>query len=404
MNAKHLALFAVAIMLAGCAVALMPQDPVDADGAENKTVYVVNGQTAELNLKLTLNALKSYNNTISWTYESTGGSYVDVPTAADKSTPNPPANGTSFSFWMDTYKGETSAGSAVPTDYVLNVKGKAVTETSETIKLRMTISSKVDEDQGQPLVQTIDYKITVNVLPSGFTVNGVGIVYNKVAIGTKGYISPTYDVDSDDYSINSDDYLFYAIGLPSGVAMDSTGKLSGTPNITNWATGGNATYYNDRKTITYEVTVVATHKASNISITSTFDFSVKDVSNVFSVEIEGDKIVESVNAGVYKSIGNIELTIKIGGFDPDKSYDIYAIKYDVSTNAYVQEKIGTIDSIDGIGYTPDGTGEITIVAMIGSEQATADLYVVEPIEDIQTGIGFMPGHSATFPTTVPATE
>ena len=397
MNAKHLALFAVAIMLAGCAVALMPQDPVDADGAENKTVYVVNGQTAELNLKLTLNALNSYNNTISWTYES-GGSYVDVPTAADKSTPNPPANGTSFSFWMDTYKGETSAESAVPTDYVLNVTGKAVTTTSETIKLRMTISSKVDDDKGQPLVQTIDYNITVNVLPSGFEVSGVNPVNNKEAIGTDGYITPEYN------GLKTDDYHFYAIGLPSGVAMDAFGKLSGTPNVTDWASGGNASYYESSKTITYKVTVVATHMNSNISITSTFDFSVKDVSNVFSVQIEGDNVVESVNTGVFKSIGDNELTIKIGGFEPSKSYDVYAIKYDVSTNAYVQEKIGTIDSIGGIGYTPDGTGKITIVAMIGSEQATADLYVVEPIEDIQTGIGFVPGHSATVPTTVPATE
>ena len=396
MNAKHLALFAVAIMLAGCAVALMPQDPVDADGAENKTVYVVNGQTAELNLKLTLNALNSYNNTISWTYESTGGSYVDVPTAADKSTPNPPANGTSFSFWMDTYKGETSAESAVPTDYVLNVKGNEVTEVPETIKLRMTISSKVGSES-EPLVQTIDYNIAVNVLPSEFTVNGVGIVYNKVAIGTEGYISTTYDVDPGDYSINSKDYLFYAIGLPSGVAMDAAGNLSGTPNVTNWATGGNATYVDETKIITYKVTVVATHKDSNISITSTFNFSVENVSNVFSVLIEGDNVVESVSSGVYKSIGNNELTIKIDGFESGKSYDIYAIQD--SGSGAIQTKIGTISTDVGIKYTPNGTGEITIVAVIGSEQATADLYVVEPIEDIQTGIGFVPGHSATVSVT-----
>ena len=390
MNAKHLALFAAAIMLAGCVVALMPQDPVDADGAENKTVYVVKEKTAELNLKLTLNALNSYNNTISWTYESTGGSYVDVPTADDKSTPNPPANGFSFSFWMDTYKGETSAESAVPTDYVLNVTGNKVTAAPETIKLRMTISSKVLNEE-EPLVQTIDYNIAVNVLPSGFTVTGVDTVNNKVAIGTDGHVSPTYDV------VNSNNYLFYAIGLPSGVAMDSTGKLSGTPNVTNWATGGNATYVDETKIITYKVTVVATHKASNISIASTFNFSVENVSNVFSVLIEGDNVVESVSSGVYKSIGNKELTIKIDGFESGKSYDIYAIQ-DSDSDA-IQTKIGTISKDAGIKYTPNGTGEITIVAVIGSEQATADLYVVEPIEDIQTGIGFVPGHSATVSVT-----
>ena len=397
MNAKHLALFAAAIMLAGCVVALMPQDPVDADGTENKTDRIVNGQTAELNLKQTLNALNSYNNTISWTYESTGGSYEDVPTAYDGLTPEEPVDDTNIEFWMDRYITSTDAGDAVPTDYVLNVKGTAVTEAPETIKLRMTISSKVGSE-AEPLVQTIDYNISVNVLPSGFTVNEVDPVNNKEAIGTDGYIRLTYDV------VNSDDYLFYAIGLPSGVAMDADGDLSGTPNVTNWTDAGNATYNKNTKTMTYVVTVVATHEDINISITSTFNFSVEDVSNVFSVLIEGENVVESVSSGVYKSIGDNPLTIKIGGFDPDKSYDIYAIKYDVSTNAYVQEKIGTIDSIDEIGYTPDGTGEITIVAMNGSEQATADLYVVEPIEDIQTGIGFMPGHSATFPTTVPATE
>ncbi len=397
MNAKHLALFAAAIMLAGCVVALMPQDPVDADGAENKTVYVVKEKTAELNLKQTLNALNSYYNTIGWTYLSTEGSYKDVPIADDGSTPETPVDGTNIEFWMDRYNTSTDAGDTVPTDYVLNVKGNKVTEVPETIKLRMTISSKVGSES-ELLVQTIDYNITVNVLPSGFEVSGVNPVNNKEAIGTDGYITPEYN------GLKTDDYHFYAIGLPSGVAMDAFGKLSGTPNVTDWASGGNASYYESSKTITYKVTVVATHMNSNISITSTFDFSVKDVSNVFSVQIEGDNVVESVNTGVFKSIGDNELTIKIGGFEPSKSYDVYAIKYDVSTNAYVQEKIGTIDSIGGIGYTPDGTGKITIVAMIGSEQATADLYVVEPIEDIQTGIGFVPGHSATVPTTVPATE
>lgn len=390
MNAKHLALFAAAIMLAGCVVALMPQDPVDADGAENKTVYVVNGQTAELNLKLTLNALNSYNNTISWTYESTGGSYKKVPTATDGMEPETSVDGTSIKFWMDTYKESIDKEKAVPTDYVLNVTGNKVTAAPETIKLRMTISSKVLNEE-EPLVQTIDYNIAVNVLPSGFTVTGVGTVNNKVAIGTDGYVSPTYDV------VNSDDYLFYAIGLPSGVAMDSTGKLSGTPNVTNWATDGNATYVDETKIITYAVTVVATHKDSNISITSTFNFSVENVSNVFSVLIEGDNVVESVSSGVYKSIGNNELTIKIDGFESGKSYDIYAIQD--SGSGAIQTKIGTISTDAGIKYTPNGTGEITIVAVIGSEQATADLYVVEPIEDIQTGIGFVPGHSATVSVT-----
>lgn len=391
MNAKHLALFAAAIMLAGCVVALMPQDPVDADGTENKTVFVVNGQTAELNLKQTLNALNSYNNTISWTYESTGGSYEDVPTAADESTPETSAGGTSFSFWMDEYTKTTNSGTKVPTDYVLNVTGKAVTTTSETIKLRMTISSKVDEDEGQPLVQTIDYNITVNVLPSGFMVTGVDPVNNKEAIGTDVYITPTYN------GLKTNDYHFYAIGLPSGVAMDASGNLSGTPNVTDWATGGNATYDDENKIITYEVTVVATHKDSNISITSTFNFSVENVSNVFSVLIGGDNVVESVSSGVYKSIGDKKLTIKIDGFESDKSYDIYAIQY--SGSGAIQTKIGTITADAGIEYKPIGTGEITIVAMIGSEQATADLYVVEPIEDIQTGIGFVPGHSATVSVT-----
>lgn len=390
MNAKHLALFAAAIMLAGCVVALMPQDPVDADGTENKTVYVVKEKTAELNLKLTLNALNSYNNTIAWTYESTGGSYVNVPTADDESTPNPPANGTSFSFWMDSYEGSIGKGKAVPTDYVLNVKGTAVTEAPETIKLKMTISSKVG-DEDLPLVQTIDYNIAVNVLPSGFTVTGVGTVNNKEAIGTNGYIEPEYE------GVDSTNYHFYAIGLPSGVAMDAAGNLSGTPNVTNWKDAENADNEGENKTITYVVTVVATHKDSNISITSTFNFSVKDVSNVFSVLIEGENVVESVSSGVYKSIGDKKLTIKIDGFESGKFYDIYAIQD--SGSGAIQTKIGTISEDAGIEYKPIGTGELTIVAMIGSEQATADLYVVEPIEDIQTGIGFVPGHSATVSVT-----
>lgn len=385
MNAKYMAVFAAVIMFAGCASVLAYADDAEVDAASEKTVYVLEGKTAQVNIKQTLNALNSYNNTIAWTY----GSGLPMPTS-DPGTPN----GTAFTFWMDYDTEEIEEDTGVPTDFTLNVEGDSVTTSAEKIILKMTISSKVD-GQTETLDQTLEYTINVNVLPSEFSVGGVTAVDNMEKVGGEsGYITPSYTYGDSNTDLSG--YVYYAIGLPNGVAMDSEGKISGTPNITDWQNPpSNAEYDGDAKTMTYTVTVVATHVASNLVMTKTLDFVVNQVSDEFTLILEGDN-VESAGEGVYMALEGSTVTIKVETFEDGKKYEIYSIKeIDQDSNKeIVQDLIGTIKTgTDRFDYTLDGTGKITIVAMCGSAQDVVNLFVIDPVEDIETGIGFVPGSS-----------
>lgn len=388
MNAKYMAVFAAVIMFAGCASVLAYVDDaeVDAevDAASEKTVYVLEEETAQVKIKQTLNALNSYSNIIAWTY----GDGKEMPTS-DPKTPN----GTSVTFWMDYNTGVIDEGTGVPTDFTLNVKGDSVTTSAEKISLKMTISSKVD-GQTEALDQTLEYTIHVNVLPGEFSVGSVSAVDNMEKVGgDSGYITPEYTYGENNTPLSG--YVYYAIGLPNGVAMDSAGKISGTPNVTNWQTSGNATYDGDAKTMTYTVTVVATHVNSNLAMTKTFDFVVNQVSDEFTLILEGVN-VESAGKGVYMALEGSTVTIKVETQEVDKEYEVYSIKENVqdSNKEIVQDSIGTIDvEKDSIEYTLDGTGKIAIVAMCGSAQDVVYLFVIDPVEDIETGIGFVPGSS-----------
>ena len=385
MNAKYMAVFAAVIMFAGCASVLAYADDAEVDAASEKTVYVLEGETAQVKIKQTLNALNSYTNSIAWTYESG----TPMPTS-DPGTPN----GTAVTFWMDYDTEEIEEGTGVPTDFILNVTGNSVTTSAEKINLKMTISSKVD-GQTEALEQTLEYTINVNVLPGEFSVGGVTAVDNMEKVGGKsGYITPGYTYGDSNTELSG--YVYYAIGLPNGVAMDSEGKISGTPNITDWQNPpSNAKYDGDAKTMTYTVTVVATHVDSNLAMTKTFDFVVNQVSDEFTLILEGDN-VESAGEGVYMALEGSTVTIKVETQEADKVYEVYSIKEIVqdSNKKIVQDSIGTIYADKGsISYTLNGTGKIAIVAMCGSAQDVVYLFVIDPVEDIETGIGFVPGSS-----------
>ena len=386
MNAKYMAVFATVIMFAGCASVLAYADDAEVDAASEKTVYVLKDETAQVKIKQTLNALNSYSNTIAWTY----GNGTAMPTS-DPGT----SNGTAVTFWMDYNTEEIEEGKGVPTDFTLNVEGNSVTSSAEEISLKMTISSKVTQADTKPLVQILEYKIKVNVLPSTFTVEDVEAVPNQVAVGTDGYLVPTYSGITN--TANSPTYLFYAVGLPDGVAMDSAGKISGTPNVTDWSPVDgkvDVTGTEGSRVATYNVTVYATHIASNLVIKDTLTFSVSETSDDFTIKVtagtEGGDYLKETPDGGYKSIGNNELKVTINVMKEGVEYNIYYIN---ETDG-VQTLLGKIPnngSVTEFTFTPEGTGEFTIVATNGSTVKSVSLIVVEPVEDIQTGIAFQPG-------------
>ena len=386
MNAKYMAVFAAVIMFVGCASVFAYADDADVDAVPSeKTVYVLEGKTAQVNIKQTLNALNSYSNTIAWTY----GNGTAMPTS-DPGT----SNGTAVTFWMDYNTEEIEEGEGVPTDFTLNVEGNSVTSSAEEISLKMTISSKVIQADTKPLVQILEYKIKVNVLPSTFTVENVEAVPNQVAVGTDGYLVPTYSGITN--TADSPTYLFYAVGLPDGVAMDSAGKISGTPNVTDWSSVEgkvNVSEGEGSRVAKYSVTVYATHIASNLVIKGTFTFSVSETSDDFTIVVaastEGGDYLKATPDGGYKSIGNNKLKVTIDGMEEDVEYKVYYINEETGE----QEKLNTLKTggETATTFTPSGTGEFTIVATNGSTMDSVRLIVVEPVADIQTGIAFQPG-------------
>ena len=389
MNAKYMAVFAAVIMFAGCASVLAYADDADVDAVSaDKTVYVLKDKSAQVNIKQTLNGLNSYYNTVKWTY-SNSGSDTDIPESAESAV-----TVGSASIWMADSE-LTFDKEPVTTDYVINVIGNDVTTSEDTISVKMTISSTPEEGQGEALVQTLEYTIKVNVLPAKFSIAEIDAVDNMEKVGDEtGYIKPQYTYGESNTPLSG--YVYYAIGLPNGVAMDSQGWISGTPNITDWQNPpSNAKYDGDAKTMTYTVTVVATHVDSNLAMTKTFDFVVNQVSDEFSLILEGDN-VKSAGEGVYMALEGSTVTIKVKTQEVDKVYEVYSIKENVqdSNKEIVQDLIETIDAdTDSIDYTLNGTGKIAIVAMCGSTQDVVYLFVIDPVEDIKTGIGFVPGSS-----------
>ena len=381
MNVKYMAVLAAVIMFAGCASVLAYADDADVDAVSaDKTVYVLKGATAQVNIKQTLNGLNSYHNTVEWTYNSSGSEYKKIPGKASPETVG------SASIWM-AESNLTFDNESVTSDYVINVIGNDVTTQGETIKVKMTISSKVTQEDAEPLVQVLEYNILVNVLPSELTVTPTDYtVPNQVAVGTNGFLVPTYSVSNNE---EDSGYLFYAVGLPDGVAMDSKGRLSGTPNVTNWddVEGEAGSRVDD-----YTVTVYATHAASNLVIKGTFTLKVSENTNTFSINIsasgDGDYVESTPNG--FKSIGNNKLKVTIDETKTGVEYKVYYI----NETEGVQKDLGTINGVDGkteLTFTPSGTGEFTIVATNGSTMDSVRLIVVEPVADIQTGIAFQPG-------------
>ena len=109
MNAKYMAVFAAAIMLAGCTVLLVNADDadVDADSTVSKTVYVIRGQTVDLKISTTESAL--------------GGDYVNNvlwSVSGDKNNPTKMTSGTSTI--AEVYVSGSNG------EYVLHFKGETV--------------------------------------------------------------------------------------------------------------------------------------------------------------------------------------------------------------------------------------------------------------------------------------
>ena len=369
MNAKYMAVFAVAIMLVGCAVVLTNADAADvsaADETAEKTVYVKVGGTATLNIETTESALGGdYFNTVTWVMGSTdivtnkGPIYDTNSTGTEIATVE--VDGADGSYYL-TFTGENAG-------------------TNENVSITYSVETNVqgqDVDDSNDLVQKIQYTIKLYVIPASFNADINKTTFNnRESVGNDG-VEVTYS----GITLGSDgDYYIYALGLPKGLALNTDGKIYGTPDVDDRDFGDNLTK-------TYDVTFVATHKASNISISKTVDITLQRNSDDFTYEVTTGGIM--VSDGVYKIVRGQEFSVTtMIGEDSTNVTEVYLSSDNTGEKKVVTGSDGVYDVGDGNAI--NGTGSYTVVMINGTEELSFQLIVIEPLSDVVADIGYLPG-------------
>lgn len=379
MNAKHMAVFAAAIMLAGCTVLLVNADDadVDADSTVKKTVYVIKDQTVDLKISTTESALGNYSNNVEWSVSGNDKNPTDIASR----------NTTIATVYVSGLDGI----------YTLHFEGKTVGSFSN-FKITYTVNTKVVNGDYVDLKQTITYYIDIHVLPSSFTAKletmEGSIIHANNHEAVDGGIDITYKFEGID-NLNKADYYFYATGLPAGLAMNTDGKIYGTPNIDD-------SEFENQSTKTYKVTIVATHVASNIAITKSVDLYVAGSPYAFSYGV-GESAVKIID-GVYKIIRgqDFNITTYIGEVDDTSESIDKVIAIGVDTDDGLTKQIEVEPTSKGKYTLTDetlGTGSYTIQMINGDQQKSFRVIVVEPLADVDASIGFAPGASHWYDST-----
>ena len=365
-----MAVFAIVIMTVGCAAVLACSDESDVNAADttvDKTVYVLKGETVDLAIKTTETALGGdYSTSVEWTV------------AIDKNSQTIIDNGKAIASVYVTEGTENGS-------YVLKFTGTNVGSYYD-FAIKYTVDTKVDQGDTTSLVQTITYNVDVHVLPATFKATISDPFTNHTAVSNDG-VEVTYTAEESTSIINSNDYYFYAIGLPSGLSMNTNGKIYGTPNIDD-------TQFVDSSTEPFKVKIIATHKASNIAIATEIILNVTGYPYDFSYAVNGKAI--KVSDGVYKVIRGQEFNIAtdIGAYDGDhESVDkVYFINGEGG-----QTPVGA--NPNGVYVFDDetiGTGSYTVVMIKGDVEKSFEVVVVEPLADVVADIGFFPGSGVTI--------
>lgn len=366
MNAKYMAVFAAAIMLAGCTVLLVNADgaDVDADDSATKVVYVLKGGDAELNIKTTETAVGGYDNSVHW-------SITEDESKPDKIT--------------DTGGTELASVYVSGSDgsYTLHFKGLNVGESIRTITYSVETSVHESTLDTGSLMQTVTYTVYLYVLPNTFTASINGVVFNNhepVKINDVNGV----DVEYEDIDVGTTgDYYIYATNLPKGLALNTDGRIYGTPNVDESEFVGN--------TKEYEVTFVATHKASNISISTTMKINLNKNSDAFTYETSGSAI--KVTDNVFKIVRGQTFTVTTTVGNSPAAIDAVYLSAANAENAVNFDKV-LIEGNNGeysITYGTLGTGSYTVVMVNGTEMKSFQLIIVELLEDVEASIGYLPG-------------
>lgn len=373
MNMKTTALLlAVAMVLAGTAVfAVGAEGDGAADDAtvDKSTVYVKVGGTATVDFNITEPDENYYSNTVEWTSEG----------SAISTDPESPTGITQI---------ETEVASIAITgtdgDYsasIIGMEAGTVMDYTLTYKITTTVKDSGSQGVSQTLTYQMDIVVITSPLGEKLFYDGESDVALQYGEPIDGFVIPGYD----------DDYVYYAIGLPNGIQMTPDGRISGTP-----VPGA------EQQDGKYDVTVVATHIASNQTFSETYsdiDVSPAD-SDTFEYEVTGDaKVVAEGEKYIIVQGDSLTLTTSISS-TPTNVTSVYIINDDSGSVTQT-----TIDGTSGVYNVPtSGSGQFTVVMVNGDVMESFGLVVVAISADVQTGIGFSPEDGYTVDPDATGTE
>ena len=388
MKTKAMALMMAAVMV--LTVTTISVGSIDTDSAEGESKIVINeitevqmDKTESVTLTVNEKEFSGYNYTLSWyATQSTDGSItndtqwgaaiVTSTRAADDDTPTIDSSTTGaqighLTVKMDGVEGVVGGDTKVITGkYSVNLSADSSTEETVhlVLKCEMVLTVGGDSKKMTPLY----YHIPIKTTTSPSTVVNFEDMRMEVAVPYR------LAIKSDELG-SIDQYVWYAIGLPDGLSMSSSGYVSGIPTkATTGAVDVIVVAMNSKGTAysgTLKVTVgSATHTSGEYNYVVTVNGSDGSINAQSSLATQGD---------------DVKLTIKKGSdYISGETWD--ASKVTVINSEGVQASISSTSK--GV-YTLDTTGtgayKIIIEYPEGSP-VTLTLYVSPALENIAAGI------------------
>ena len=354
MKSKIMAMV-LAVAMAVAAVAIVASDESAADDPIPKDIVYV-GINEEVTVKFNITEPDTgyYKNTVSWASGKTPITGTETGISSEQTEV--------FKIKIDGINGS----------YTATIKGVAAGSVID-MPITYTCVTKIqDNDDAGTVTQTLNYTLNVNVVGSPLkSASGEGYFSLSGTEGAAIAADTTVTTETDSF-----EYVYYAVGLPKGVQMNPQGTITGT-----LVKDGTGTF-----------TVIATHKASNMSFKETYNYSISEKQTSvegadFTFTVEGAEVDDD---GKYVVASNDSVTVvtKVG----DAETNITEFKL-INTTTGVNTTVNATPAgnyvIDSTNTT--GSGSYIVVMTNGDFVKQFELVVVANNVDIDTGIGFNPG-------------
>lgn len=355
MNTKTIAiLMSLTMVLAATAVVLVD----DSDAADKGSVYVKVNHTTTVNFVITEPDDDYYKNTVDWKIGQTSiydSNASKVPANIDSSGAVAGSGGTAVATIEITGSGGT---------YSATITGVTKTSSEVPVTVVYTIGTTEKNTDGATgtVTQSISYNIALNVIGTPFDDQTNDLPNAQYGL----YMDPK----SIKTNLDTTNFVYYAIGLPEGMQLTPDGKISGTPLADDMNTE-----VKDK-----QITVIATHKASNQTFLKTYymDIAVED-SDEFGYTVSGAQEIVG-GSDRYMVVQNGSVTVEITKDIEDA--------WIIDSNGERQDLLTR--PAKSFTITPGGSGSFTVVMVNGNYDASFELVVVAITQDVTTGIGFAP--------------